>query len=152
MFCLQTTLGLQPNSFANNPATGTPVFGEFPEIAYKSHHFPSGLIYLKHGKHFAANRGYGISHIWAEHWPSVFDPKEALSKIVEQVSLIIQPGAAIHCEFAQMRGAHRTTIWKSSNGLAVLEMKKDGLGREYYSVVTAYKGQKANGPKIGAVA
>lgn len=150
MYCLYKRLGLKPGEFAINPLSGNTVFGVFPEIVHSHHHFPAGPIRLKYGKHFGPHRGYGISHIWAEHWRHIDDPHAASAAVIEHVTQIIHTGASIHCEFSQLKGAPRTMVCRGAHGIAILQESADGRGTAYYSVVTAFRG-KANGPRIGAV-
>lgn len=146
---VRLTMTMKPkrNTPINNPHTGTPSFGVIPEIVFKGTKFEHGHIYLRYGEHFGANRGFGVDHIWAEHFKKILTVEEALRDIPIYVSGILQKGGAIHSEF-DMR--NRCMVFKSKQGLVILEPKLDGENKNYYSVITAYNGQ-AKGPKIGAL-
>ena len=136
-----------------NPLTGTDVFGKIPEIIFrKTDFFQEGLIYLKHGDHYGANRGFGAVHIWAEHENVLRDlGYTTIDDVPNFVSKIIQEHAPIHCEFNNMKGNHRIAVLKSSIGVAYLEHRTDGDNNIFYSVVTAFTKGKAHGPQIGTV-
>jgi hypothetical protein len=135
------------NHSVNNPQTGTPSFGVFPEINFRGTKFEAGHIYLRYGKHIGPNRGFGVDHIWAEHFQGILTVEDALREVSEYVSSILQHGGAIHSEFEMKI---RCMVFKSKKGLVILEPKLDGQNNTYYSVVTAFNGQ-AKGPRIGAL-
>lgn len=137
------------NRYVVNPVSLTPSFGTFPTINSRGIVFLEGEIYLKHGEHTAANRGFGREHIWAEHQRYLIENGyPSKEEVARYVADIIQPNASIHSEFEQLRNK-RVQVVKSAVGLVVLEERLDGANVNFYSVITAYRG-KAKGPKIGA--
>lgn len=139
------------NTTIDNPLTGTPVFGYFPEIATPSIFFESGPIYLRYGEHFGPNRGYGLVHIWREHFRAALSPMEALPDAAQLLNRVLRPKSTIHYEYGVGRAANRTTVLRSSDGIVILEKRPDGLNRVFYAIVTAFPGRNANGPIIGAI-
>jgi hypothetical protein len=138
------------NDSINNPLTGTPSFGVFPYIKHKLYEFPKGEIYLRYGRHIGANRGFGLIHIWKEHFKEITNTHDAIIDIGKFVSSIISENAKIYCEDFSSRKRPRTTIFKSKKGLVILEERRDGKNNCYYAVVTAYSGN-AKGSQIGAL-
>lgn len=139
---------MKKNSVIINPLTGTPCFGSFPRIVYQRNTvFDAGPIYLRYGRHQGPNRGFGLEHIWKEHWKKLLSVDEALAEIPHYVAAILQQGGSIHSEFDLK---NRTMVFKARKGLVILEPLLDGQNNTYYSVVTAYDGQ-AKGPRIGAL-
>jgi hypothetical protein len=140
------------NTFLINPNTGTPIFGQIPEMIDKRYRFESGQIKLRYGKHHGKNRGFGVEHIWIEHEKELIAlGYQTMEDVPRFVSEIIRPQMPIHCEFDNPNGNHRITIVKSTVGTAILERKPDENNRIFYSVVTAFKGRHAHGTKIGTV-
>ena len=126
-------------------------FGTISEITYKGDLIPGGEIHLKKGQHIGPNKGFGAEHIWAEHSKEML--KEGFSTIEDvqsYVKQIISSGSAIHCEFERKKTFYRLAIIRSSKGTAILEYKGQ-YPNGYYSVVTAFSGNKKHGPKIGTV-
>jgi hypothetical protein len=137
------------NTFIINPKTGTPLFGVMPEIKNKAYYFPEGDIYLRHGEHRGPNRGWGLKHIWAEHKSELLAlGHEERKNVADFVSEIIQSKAKIFCEFSQI-ASERVTVLKSPTGLVILDHRTDGEGTDFYSVVTAFKANRAQGVLIG---
>lgn len=141
-----------PNATITNPLTGTPEFGVFPRIEAGGRVFEQGLIYLRHGKHFGPNRGFGLEHIWTEHFSQHQSAQEALPDVAALINGVLVSGATIHYEYRNGKDGDRTTILKSAVGIVIVEARTDGLNRSYYVIVTAFAGTKAYGPIIGAVA
>ncbi len=136
-----------------NPNNNKPHFG-FVEIKHNSRwsQISSGPIYLLQGQHFGRNRGYGVDHIWAEHEADVI--KAGYSRIEDvpsYVSRIVCSGAVVHCEFAQLRGDQRLTVVRSPMGKAVLELRRPRGAEPFYSVLTAYGQNRADGTRVGTV-
>lgn len=132
-------------------------FGDFPPLTSQGHTFVAGPIYLLYGDHWGRHNGYGIVHILEGHWRELklagkdANPK-SVADVASFVSRIISRRAAIHCEFAGMRGNHRPLVVKAGNGLAVLEEREDsGTGESYYSVVTAMVNANQRGSRIGTL-
>ncbi len=139
------------NTSINNPLTGTPVFGMFPELSVPGVEFESGPIYLRYGQHIGANRGWGLEHIWQGHFRSCLTLQDAEPKVTGLLNSIIVPGAAIHYEYGLGRAENRSTVFRSSSGIVVVERKMDGANRAFYSVVTAFPARMAHGSVIGTL-
>ena len=139
------------NKFLINPKTETLIFGKIPEIKihHPQHIFEEGLIYLRHGEHIRANRGFGACHIWEAHRKELESMGyTSFEQVPEFVSNIILPGVPIHCEFSNLKGNHRITVLRSQIGIAILE-KKLNNNIPMYSVVTAFNRKQAHGTLIG---
>jgi hypothetical protein len=130
----------------HHPTNGTPHFCAFPELKGVGRAFASGLVYLKEGRHNGPNNGFGVLHIWAEHFPSERDTTAAEAQITEFVANILIAGSSIHYNAEQ---EDRALIWRSSKGLVILEERRDAEGT-HYSVVTAFRGQ-LRGALIGTI-
>jgi hypothetical protein len=139
------------NTTIDNPLTGTPLFGFFPEITNPRISFESGPIYLRYGEHFGANRGYGLVHIWQEHFRFAPSAMAALPDAAKLLNKVLQPRSTIHYEYGLGRAANRTTVLRNTAGIAILEKRLDGLNKVFYAIVTAFPGRNANGPVIGAI-
>ena len=140
------------NTFILNPKTGDYVFGIIPEINYRGDFFPEGEIKLRHGEHKGPNRGFGVTHIWAEHAKELTDKGYVnIDDVAKYLSDLIGPGSPIYCEFNSMRGNHRIAVLRSSVGVVFLEQKSDAYNNIFYSVVTAFRKTKAHGTRIGSV-
>lgn len=139
------------NSTLDNPLTGTPLFGHFPAISRPQVSFEPGPIYLRYGEHFGPNRGYGLVHIWKEHFCSAASAIEALPAAAQLLNRVLQPRSTIHYEYGVGRAADRSTVLRSAAGIAILEKRLDGLNKVFYAIVTAFPGKNANGPVIGAI-
>lgn len=141
----------KPNKTLDNPLTGTPVFGYFPKLDVGGRAFEEGEILLKYGQHYGPNRGFGLVHIWQEHFAIHETAEAALPDVAAFISSVLRPAATIHYEYGIGSSSDRTTVLRTTTGLVILEARSDGLNNCYYAVVTAFPGRKANGPVIGAI-
>jgi hypothetical protein len=138
-----------------NPKTGTFVFGliEIPKQS-RWNTIPGGEIFLLQGRHIAVNKGYGVEHIWTAHENEMrsagFSSKV---DVPAYVSRIIHAGAGVHCEFSQIRQDQKLTVVRSPHGTAVLELRRPRNPNEnpFYSILTAYSKNNANGTRVGTV-
>lgn len=125
--------------------------GIFPTLIerYRSD-FPPGKIFLKQGEHKGANKGFGVTHILAEHEADLSKHNLSLDAdgVIAYIKLILQSGAGIYSEYDNLRGFPRPMIIQSRIGVVVLERKEvDRITA--YSVITAFGGRSAKGEKIG---
>lgn len=134
-----------------NPVTGLPIFGVFPSIDQKEVKFEGGPIYLRYGQHFGYNRGWGFEHIWQARYPGICLFDEAMPVVTGLVTKILVGGASIHYEYGLGSSDRRSTVFRSSAGVVIVEERVDGQNKAFYSIVTAYPSKKVNGPKIGAI-
>lgn len=134
-----------------NPATGTPVFGIFPCIELPEVTFRGGPIYLRFGKHLGPNRGWGLEHIWLSRFPRVLDLATAKPLVTSLVCGILKPGAAIHYEAELGARAVRSSVFRSINGVVIVEERADGKNDVFYSVVTAIPTRNVHGYQIGSL-
>lgn len=141
----------KPNKSLDNPKTGTPIFGFFPEIKASRVSFEEGPIYLRYGVHHGPNRGFGLVHIWEEHLKREVSAMAALPRAADLILAILQKQATIHYEYEMGKAADRTAVLKSNSGMVILERRQDGLNNVYYSIVTAFPGKKAHGQLIGKI-
>lgn len=136
----------KPNKRVVNPLTGTEIFGWFPELTHPARPFPAGPIYLRHGEHLGRHHGFGLQHIWQEHFAAHDSAETALPHIAAFIGSVVCAGATIHYETGD-----RTTILQSAAGVVILQAMQDSANCDIYSVVTAFPARKANGPIIGAI-
>jgi hypothetical protein len=139
----------RPATPINNPITGTPVFGMFPELSVSGVEFAAGPIYLRFGAHFGANRGWGFEHIWQGHFASCLTFHDAEPKVTGLLNSIVVPGATIHYEYGLGKAEKRSTVFRSAAGVVVVERMTDGGNQVFYSVVTAFPARMARGYVIG---
>ena len=139
------------SSLIINPATGLSSFGTFPAINSQGAIFLGGPIFLRYGEHYGMGRGWGFEHIWQARFPSAIDQAAAEPLVLGLVCGILVPGASIHYEFGLGSAANRSTVFRSSAGVVVVEERLDGRNDAFYSIVTAFGSRKANGPVIGAI-
>lgn len=141
-----------PSQLILNPATGLASFGTFPPINAHGAVFTGGPIYLRYGKHIGTGKGWGFEHIWQARFPSCVDQASATPQVVGLVSSILVPGAAIHHEFVGMGTAdRRTSVFRSSAGVLIVEERLDGNNTIFYSIVTGIQTQKVYGQRIGTI-
>jgi len=126
-----------------HPTTGLPVFGVVPQVKFRGVFLPSAEIVLLHGR-----PQFGAVHIWKRHASDM--RKRGLNNldhVSEFVSMIVRPWAPLHLE-----GGHRNdrlTVVQSSSGTAILELREHDFEPVFYSVVTAFLGQRRQGPRVG---
>jgi len=148
-FALSELLNLKQNVLVAHPS-GSESFGTIPDIS--KFELPGGEIYLRVGVHIKDNRGFGIRHIWEAHQPDLAKYGcETIDGVAQHVANMIVPGAAIYCEFREMRGNHRLTVMKTPTGSLVLEPRNERRGFGYY-VVTWYPKRRLDGTLVGRVA
>lgn len=135
-----------------NPATNTDCFGTFPEIPSSPvcESFPSGPIQLHHGLHRKAHDGYGLVHMWTEHFNQAPTLGDGTALVIAYIQSVLQPQATIHYEDRTGRRADRTTVFRSPHGLLIVELGYDGYGNPRYSIITGIPSANAKGPVIGA--
>jgi len=141
-----------PNTFLLHPTTQELSFGYIDGRQTKKWVISEGDIRLRKGKHTGPNKGFGAAHIWAEHR---LEMERAgflnLEDVPAYVAGIICTGAPYFCEFESMRGKPRLTVIRTTRGKAILELKGERGGPDFYSVVTAYSDTKTHGTRVGTV-
>jgi hypothetical protein len=147
----QFTVKPSPATAINNPRTGQPLFGMFPSINTQHVTFVGGPIYLRYGRHFGTNQGFGFEHIWQARFPTCSDLKTATALVADLIASILTKGATIHYEFGTGNADRRSTVFKSKAGVVIVEERLDGNNDVFYSIVTAFEAPKANGPVIGSL-
>jgi hypothetical protein len=147
----QFTAKPSPATAINHPRTGQPLFGTFPSINTQHAVFAGGPIYLRYGRHFGPNQGFGFEHIWQARFPSCSDLKTATNLVANLILSIMTKGATIHYEFGTGSADRRSTVFKSKAGVVIVEERLDGNNDFFYSIVTAFEAPKANGPVIGSL-
>jgi hypothetical protein len=135
-----------------NPVTNNTCFGTFPEITATKicPGFPTAPIELHHGLHKGPHDGYGLVHIWLEHFPNEADIAAATPVVIAYIHAVLQPGSTIHYEGGLGRDADRTAVLRTSHGLLIIELGRNGVGDPLYSIVTAYPSRNAKGTLVGA--
>jgi hypothetical protein len=64
---------------------------------------------------------------------------------------VLVPGATIHYEYGLGSAGERSTVFRGSNGLVIVERKFDGRNNVFYSIVTAFATSRAHGAIIGTL-
>ena len=140
------------NTFIINPKNSSFVYGRIPNMKSGRDYFEAGDIKLRFGEHRRANRGFGVVHIWAEHSNELIRlGYKTIEDVPNYISDIIVVGAQIYCEFNDIRSNHRLAVLKTAKGIVYLERKSNGNNDIFYSVVTAFRKNKAHGTRIGSV-
>ena len=140
-----------PNTPLINPATNDIVFGVIDEMKGPRYILLGADIWLKRGRHSGLQGGFGATHIWEEHRAEMARRNfYSFEEVPAYVAEIIQPGTPVYCEFNQMSGHPRLTVFRSARGVAILELKQMRDG-DHYSVVTAYSNSRAHGTRVGTV-
>jgi hypothetical protein len=147
------TVTPRPTHEVTNPKTQTVEWGCFPELKLTGRTFPAGSIRLRHGEHKGPNNGYGLAHIWEAHFKSdeLSTPIQALPKIADFIAEILQQGSQIFYEWGNGRAGNKTTVFKGKKGVVILEERQDAHNNTFYSIVTAYPGQKVYGNLVGTL-
>lgn len=133
-----------------SPVSNDCIFGHVEGRTIKGIIIPSGPIYLKEGKHFGPNRGFGVEHIWAEHRVEMAAlGYETKNDVANYVADIVRPGSSIYCEFDNIRAGLKLTVIRTVIGTAILQHQEKG--DSHYSVLTAFSRKTANGTLIGSI-
>lgn len=107
---------------------------------------------MRYGEHRGAHVGFGLVHIWREHFSPLTDAMQAERGITAFIGSIILRGAAIHYEGGtSLRHSNRSAIFRSSQGLAIVEEKQDGRGDIHYSIITAYRSGRVHGQRVATL-
>lgn len=123
-----------------HPETGQESYGYISSYKSRNLTLPGGDIYLRAGRHFGINNGFGVNHIWGSHahelakWGCV-----GIQGIPLYVASILMPGAQVLCEFHQTKEGYRLTVVRGVKGCVILSPQTDRNDKNYYSVITAYK-------------
>jgi hypothetical protein len=147
----QYSLPANKHRFVNHPTNGTPKFCDFPAIKTSGKTFSAGPVYLREGQHYGANRGFGVQHIWREHFKEETDLKAAEDKIAALVAAILTPGAPIYYEGGVGAQGDRACVLRNQHGVVILEERLDGNRQTIYGVVTAIPRAQAHGTQIGTL-
>lgn len=135
----------------NNPLTGTASFGTFPAISVQGAEFEAGPIFLRYGEHVGPNRGWGLEHIWQAHFASTLTADDATPLVASLLNSVLVSGATIHYEYGLGSAGERSTVFRSKNGVAIVERKFDGRNNVFYSIVTAFATSQVHGAIIGTL-
>lgn len=145
---------LHQDDFVAHPVTRHQSFGFVPKMQRQGIVLPEGHIYLRAGKHFGPNKGYGINHIWDEHGHEL--PRwgcKTVHDVATYVASVIIHRAPIYCEFHQTKNGYKVAVLRSSKGYVILEpiLTEEG-DFDFYSVVTAYRLiRRGHGTEVGKV-
>jgi hypothetical protein len=138
------------NQFLVHPHNGGISFGQVPEMNNRGFLILEGEIRLVSGKHIGPNRGWGASHIWAEHRNEMaakgFDTYQ---EVPNYVASIVNVGTRLFFSNDNMRNVRLMAV-RSTSGTAILEFKDRREG-PIWSVVTAYAGVRTHGTRVGTV-
>lgn len=142
-----------------NPKNGTYTFGFIPALTLVSQN--KGIIqtqyapiHLTEGKHFSANTGWGVTHIWAEHSQDVINAGyTSISGVPDFVESILNKPANIYFEDRSIKRT-RVNCVRIVTGTVVLEYVRlivDKIETPYWRVVTAYSNTRTNGVLVGNI-
>ena len=137
-----------------NPDTGCISFGIVPKIKVRGLVCEEAEIHLFEGRHWGPNRGFGKTHIWAEHQTEMrqmgFGSEDEVGKYVASM---VRSGSSLYLPKRRSKTNRRRLLAvRSTAGLAVLEFRHDArLGREIWSIVTAYSRKQTHGIRVGTV-
>lgn len=136
-----------------NPKTGELEWGHFPGVDVKTRIFPAGPIRLRYGEHRGPNNGFGLEHIWEAHFKNdeLDNPIAALDAVADFLLSVIQPGSKIFYEFGNGKAGDKTTVFRSSKGIVIVEERLDSNNCTFYSIVTAFPGRNAYGQLVGTM-
>ena len=129
-----------------NPDTGCKSFGIVPKIKVRGLVCEEAEIHLFEGRHWGPNRGFGKTHIWAEHQTEMrqmgFGSEDDVGKYVASM---VRSGSSLYFE-----GGFRTNpqllAFRRAAGMVVLELRHD-----IWSIVTAYPRKQPHGTWVGTV-
>lgn len=145
---------LHRDDFIAHPNTERQCYGYVPEIRSNGIVLPAGDIYLRAGRHFGPNKGFGVRHIWDEHRHELTRIGcKAIDQVANYVASVIVHNAPIYCEFVLKPNGYRVAVLRSSKGYAILDpILNDDQEIQFYSVVTAYKLRRSgHGTEVGRV-
>lgn len=129
--------------------SGSYSYGTIPDMP--NFGLRGGEIFLRVGVHIAANRGFGIRHIWEAHKSDLAKYGcGSIDHVAEHIANMVVHKAPIYCEFQQVRSDHRLTVMKTPAGSLVLEPRNERSGFGYY-VVTWYPKRNPSGKLVGQV-
>lgn len=138
------------NQFLTHPQTGGICFGEIIEMNSRGCIIPAGEIRLLSGKHVGPHRGWGASHIWAEHQLEMRERGlHTYEEVPAYVSSIVKQGTPLFFEAGQIRQIRLMGV-RSPTGTAVLEFRDRREGA-IWSIITAYSGVRTHGTRVGTV-
>lgn len=139
---------LKENTLVSAPC-GSFSFGSIPQMP--AFGLPGGEVYLRVGVHKGENKGFGVRHIWEAYRRDLFAYGcTTIMEVPAHLARMIVPGAAIYCEFREMRGQHRLAVVKTPKGSVILEPRYERRGFGYY-VVTWYPKRRLDGTLVGRV-
>jgi hypothetical protein len=143
---------IPPNTVILNPLDGSGVFARFPAIKNSrlGIDFPEGDVILRHGRHIGPNQGFGLVHIWQEHFLTAADLTVATPMVTTYLLDCLRVGAAIHWEGGMGR-EHRAMIARLAVGAVIVELRNDADNDPNYSIVTGIPGGQTKGPLIGGL-
>jgi hypothetical protein len=135
---------IRPTAVLKCPATDVIELCQFPACE----HFKGGPVYLKEGKHYGPNHGYGFQHIWQEHHAGETDRAQAEIKIFAVIRAVLIVGASIHHEGSPQDRA--SVSIRSPQGLVIVQENFDHVNAAAYHIVTAFPAQP-KGRLIGRI-
>jgi hypothetical protein len=148
----QYALRISPNKEILNPRTNLLDWAQMPALTTSGKVFLAGPIRLRYGEHKGPERGFGLAHIWeARKYKSatLATPMAAVYVIEVFITSILQTGAEIFYEGNLATSSDRAMVFTSSAGAVIVEERVDGLGKAWYSIITAIPRTSAKGFKIG---
>ncbi|MBK5000348.1 hypothetical protein IAE37_002624 [Pseudomonas sp. S31] len=145
---------LHKDDYIADPRTQHQSFGYVPLMKSRQILLPEGHIYLRAGRQIGRNKGYGVRHIWEQHFHEL--PSwgyRTVNEVAAYVASVIVHKAAIYCEFHQTKNGYRIAVLRSAKGVVILEpIVDDNSGQAFYSVVTAYRiNRRGHGTQVGKV-
>lgn len=142
------------------PIGKSEVFANIPAITLRSsgEALPAGPVYLRYGRHFSANKGFGFQHIWTEHYPYIVDHDAAMERIRNELAAVLRPGTEIfHDSERVKKGAltkqsdsKRLNVQRLHLGIVIVALMPGA--HPHYSIITGgYNPGYTKGSLVGAL-
>ena len=137
-----------------NPDTGCMSFGIVPKIKVRGLACEQAEIHLFEGRHWGPNRGFGKTHIWAEHQTEMRQMGlGSEDEVGKYVASMVRSGSWLYLPKRRSKTNRcRLLAVRSTAGMAVLEFRPGARpGRGIWSIVTAYSRKQPHGTRLGTV-
>jgi hypothetical protein len=134
------------NRLITSPVSGTLIFCTIPTFMADGNSIAASPVYLKEGEHRALHSGFGVWHAWVGHFAHCTTYAQAELEVAEYVAAALVCGAEIYWQ-----GNKKCAVLQCGQRLVILELSTDGSNNTYFSVVTAYDKQQAQGTLVGAL-
>lgn len=134
------------NRLITSPVSGTSIFCTIPTFTGDGKPIAASPVYLKEGEHRAIHNGFGVWHAWVGHFGHCTNYAQAELEVAAYVAAALVSGAEIYWQ-----GNNKCAVLQCGEKLVILELSTDGSNNSYFSVVTAYDKQQAQGTLVGTL-